>query len=219
MVCFMHHMRGHHSLAFLLCWYCTVCTLISLPWLSACNFPGCVSFRQLLFRLTRLTKFVWQKSSGFLISEMITIFCLAHACPSEEDEEDEVKHEILKESIMRRTDVIKKFDKTGKQHPEVVGKNPTEPKQPVNDEEPELVVPGTLLFICGGQPIQRPENTGKSQGREGHVLLKGHPGTGFGPIILSGNMLTDHKCENVYYALRDVLKGLPKSGDTGRLFL
>ncbi|CAK9214810.1 unnamed protein product [Sphagnum jensenii] len=101
----------------------------------------------------------------------------------------------------------------------VVGKNPTEPKQPVNDEEAELLVPGTLLFICGGQPIQRPENTGKSQGREGHVLLRGHPGTGFGPIILSGNMLTDHKCENVYYALRDVLKGLPKSGDTGRLFL
>lgn len=84
------------------------------------------------------------------------------------------------------------------------------------DEHPELWVPGSLLLICGGQAPTNADGA-KSVGREGHVLLKGHEGTQFGRIVLSSTMLSDHKCISIYYALRDVLKGLPKTGGSDKL--
>lgn len=86
------------------------------------------------------------------------------------------------------------------------------------DEHPELRVPGLLLLICGGQAPTNEDGT-KSTEREGHILLKGHDGTQFGRIVLSSTMLSDHKCRSIYYALRDVLKGLPKTGGSDKLSL
>lgn len=87
------------------------------------------------------------------------------------------------------------------------------------DEHPELCVPGLLLLVCGGRPISGADDSEKSAGREGHVLLKGYDGTQFGRIVLSSTMLSDHKCVSIYYALRDVLKGLPKTGGSDKLSL
>jgi hypothetical protein len=41
------------------------------------------------------------------------------------------------------------------------------------------------------------------------TLWKRHPGEHFERIVLPGNIISDHKCDSHYYALRDVLKGLP----------
>lgn len=90
-------------------------------------------------------------------------------------------------------------------------KPPKEERKPGDDEHPELWVPGELLLVCGGRAPEGKEL------REGHVLLKGHEGTQFGRIVLSSTMLSDHKCISIYYALRDVLKGLPKTGGSDKL--
>uniref|UniRef100_A0A7I4CAW7 Fungal lipase-type domain-containing protein n=1 Tax=Physcomitrium patens TaxID=3218 RepID=A0A7I4CAW7_PHYPA len=86
----------------------------------------------------------------------------------------------------------------------------------IKDEHPELWVPGLLLLIYGGRT---PTDVDQKEfaGREGHVLLKGQDGTQFGRIVLSSTMLSDHKCISIYYALRDVLKGLPKTGGSNKL--
>lgn len=90
-------------------------------------------------------------------------------------------------------------------------KPPKEERKPGDDEHPELWVPGELLLVCGGRAPEGKEL------REGHVLLKGQVGTQFGRIVLSSTMLSDHKCISIYYALRDVLKGLPKTGGSDKL--
>ncbi|XP_031503115.1 uncharacterized protein LOC116266150 isoform X1 [Nymphaea colorata] len=72
----------------------------------------------------------------------------------------------------------------------------------------ELFLPGKLYHLrrnvetsaIGGDAI------------EYYTLWKGHPGVHFRNIVLSSNLISDHKCDNHYYALRDVLKGLPSSG-------
>lgn len=100
------------------------------------------------------------------------------------------------------------------------GPEPRELKEGVKaeDEHPELWVPGLLLLICGGRAPTNEDGV-KSAGREGHILLKGQDGTQFGRIVLSSTMLSDHKCISIYYALRDVLKGLPKTGGSDKLSL
>ncbi|KAJ7543020.1 hypothetical protein O6H91_09G022400 [Diphasiastrum complanatum] len=82
-------------------------------------------------------------------------------------------------------------------------------KQAVNPTEKleQLFCPG-LLFHVTGRPCPRLFDNGITETREGCVLVKGHPGTRFGRIILSGTMFSDHKCDSYYYSLRDVLKGL-----------
>lgn len=47
--------------------------------------------------------------------------------------------------------------------------------------------------------------------KDGFVLVEGSEGSNFGRIVLTGSLLSDHKCDNHLYALRDVLKGLPVS--------
>ncbi|KAK9160691.1 hypothetical protein Syun_007032 [Stephania yunnanensis] len=44
-----------------------------------------------------------------------------------------------------------------------------------------------------------------------YTLWKRVPGEHFQRIVLSSNLISDHRCDNHYYALRDVLKGLPHS--------
>ncbi|CAA6655504.1 unnamed protein product [Spirodela intermedia] len=74
----------------------------------------------------------------------------------------------------------------------------------------ELFVPGTMYYL------KRTVDTGGGSGggKRGeccYSLWEREPGEHFQKIILSGNLISDHKCDSHYYALRDVLKGLPAS--------
>lgn len=127
--------------------------------------------------------------------------------------------EKLEKNVEEVTKKLLEKEKPGETPPTQVAKGGRKPGQELREEteeeeHPELWVPGKLLLICGGRaPGANSEDGAKSgAGREGHVLLKGHDGTQFGRIVLSSTMLSDHKCISIYYALRDVLKGLPKSG-------
>ena len=73
----------------------------------------------------------------------------------------------------------------------------------------ELFVPGSVYYLK--------RNTGihSESSREFFTLLKRHPGEHFQRIVLSSNLISDHKCDSHYYALRDVLKGLPGPDDEG----
>ncbi|MED6198114.1 hypothetical protein PIB30_062932 [Stylosanthes scabra] len=80
-------------------------------------------------------------------------------------------------------------------------------------EETKPVVPEEL-FIPGSVYYLR-RNLESKNGADFFTLFKRQPGEHFQKIILSGNLITDHKCDSHYYALRDVLKGLPWSGEEG----
>lgn len=73
----------------------------------------------------------------------------------------------------------------------------------------ELFVPGTVFFI------KRNVDTQAGISREFFTLWKRHSGEHFERIVLSGNIISDHKCDSHYYALRDVVKGLPGPDDQG----
>ncbi|OAY67371.1 Sn1-specific diacylglycerol lipase alpha [Ananas comosus] len=72
-------------------------------------------------------------------------------------------------------------------------------------ESEELFAPGTLYYI----KRQIDDISGSLKSIESYTLWKRHPGEHFERILLSGNLISDHKCDNHYYALRDVLKSLP----------
>ncbi|XP_009354926.2 uncharacterized protein LOC103946032 isoform X1 [Pyrus x bretschneideri] len=110
----------------------------------------------------------------------------------------------------------------------IIKKIPTAPGVPLNDREvtdnagaiksggaackvpEELFVPGTVYCLKRNVDAR----TGSSGSRrEYFTLWKRHPGEHFQRIVLSSNIITDHKCVSHYYALRDVLKGLPTSDD------
>lgn len=75
----------------------------------------------------------------------------------------------------------------------------------------ELFVPGTVYYLK--RDVDTNTRSSDSRGREFFTLLKRHPGEHFQKIILSGNLISAHKCDNHLYALRDVTKGLPGSKD------
>lgn len=83
--------------------------------------------------------------------------------------------------------------------------------KPIETAQEELFAPGTLFHIRGRCVAIAGEKT--TGGRESCTLWKGYPDEHFGRIVLSDTMLSDHKCDSHYYALRDILKGLPKSDD------
>jgi hypothetical protein len=130
--------------------------------------------------------------------------CVNNSSPDSEGEKLEKNVEEVAKKVLEKTD-----------KPALP---PLKEETKAEDEHPELRVPGLLLLICGGQAPTNEDGT-KSAGREGHILLKGHDGTQFGRIVLSSTMLSDHKCRSIYYALRDVLKGLPKTGGSDKLSL
>ncbi|CAH2058367.1 unnamed protein product [Thlaspi arvense] len=71
----------------------------------------------------------------------------------------------------------------------------------------ELYVPGAVYYL-----MRNLRGNPKSASRkrvEYFSLWKRDPGQHFQRILLSGNFITDHKCDSHYYALRDVLKGFP----------
>jgi len=63
--------------------------------------------------------------------------------------------------------------------------------------------------------IKRNLGSKKDVGKEFFTLYKREPGEHFQKIFFSGNFITDHRCDTHYYALRDVLKGLPWCGEEG----
>ncbi|KAK1313803.1 hypothetical protein QJS10_CPA06g00271 [Acorus calamus] len=73
----------------------------------------------------------------------------------------------------------------------------------------ELFSPGTLYFLKKNIDA----GSGSIKSRDSYTLWKRNPGEHFQRILLSSNFISDHKCDNHYYALRDVLKGLPASDD------
>lgn len=73
----------------------------------------------------------------------------------------------------------------------------------------ELFIPGTVYCL------KRNMDSQTEGGKQYFTLLKRHPSEHFQRIILSGNWFSDHKCDSHYYALRDVLKGLPWCGEEG----
>ncbi|KAF3320249.1 Sn1-specific diacylglycerol lipase beta [Carex littledalei] len=70
----------------------------------------------------------------------------------------------------------------------------------------ELFVPGTTYFL----KREMEEASSSNRSTEIYSLWKRNPGEHFKRIMLSGNFISDHKCESHYYALRDVLKSLPR---------
>lgn len=75
-------------------------------------------------------------------------------------------------------------------------------------DDPELFVPGTLYIL------KRNTNArSKGNSADCFTLWKRHSGEHFQRIRLSDNIISDHKCDSHYYALRDVLKGLPGPTD------
>ncbi|KAJ6306528.1 hypothetical protein OIU78_021778 [Salix suchowensis] len=71
----------------------------------------------------------------------------------------------------------------------------------------ELFVPGSVYYLK--RDINTDTHTISGRGMEFFTLWKRHPGEHFQRIVLPGNIISDHKCDSHYYALRDVLKGLP----------
>ncbi|KAG4396906.1 hypothetical protein AAZX31_10G033500 [Glycine max] len=72
----------------------------------------------------------------------------------------------------------------------------------------ELFIPGTVYYLKRNLASQ-------NVGKDFFTLYKREPGEHFQKVIFSGNFITDHRCDSHYYALRDVLKGLPWCGKEG----
>lgn len=100
--------------------------------------------------------------------------------------------------ISKQTDVIRKKENAALMHE-------------------ELFVPGTVYYLKRNTDTQT--NTSKgSKAKEYFTLWKLQPGQHFQTILLSSNVISDHKCESHYYALRDVIKGLPGSSSDDGIF-
>ncbi|KAK0582255.1 hypothetical protein LWI29_023454 [Acer saccharum] len=77
----------------------------------------------------------------------------------------------------------------------------------------ELFVPGTVYYLK--RNVDSRSSSSYSGSTEFFTLWKRHPGEHFQRIVLSSNLFSDHKCDSHFYALRDVLKGLPGSDNEG----
>ncbi|CAN0898364.1 Diacylglycerol lipase-beta [Linum grandiflorum] len=73
----------------------------------------------------------------------------------------------------------------------------------------ELFVPGSVYYLK--RNIDTSSSRSGERGLEYFTLLKRRPGEHFQKIVLSNNIISDHKCDSHQYALRDVLKGLSVS--------
>lgn len=87
-----------------------------------------------------------------------------------------------------------------------------EASTPVKKEETTSSIKGEELFVPGALYYLKRNMVGDE---ELFTLLKRHSGEHFYRLLLSSNLLNDHKCETHIYALRDVLKGLPSSSEDG----
>ncbi|XP_010679220.2 uncharacterized protein LOC104894639 isoform X3 [Beta vulgaris subsp. vulgaris] len=81
----------------------------------------------------------------------------------------------------------------------------------------ELFVPGTVYYLKRNSDTRSSSSKG-SKAKDYFTLWKWQPGQHFQTVLLSSNMIVDHKCESHYYALRDVIKGLPRSSSDEGIF-
>ncbi|KAE8673113.1 LOB domain-containing protein 16-like [Hibiscus syriacus] len=72
-----------------------------------------------------------------------------------------------------------------------------------------LFVPGTVYYLK--RNVETDAGSGDNRGQEYFTLWRRNPGEHFQRIVLSNNLISDHRCDSHLYALRDVLKGLPMS--------
>ncbi|XP_058208508.1 uncharacterized protein LOC131321637 [Rhododendron vialii] len=75
------------------------------------------------------------------------------------------------------------------------------------EEVEELFVPGTLYYLK--RNVENNSSSSDHTRRQYFTLWKRDPGEHFQRIMLSNNLISDHKCDSHYYALRDVIKGNP----------
>ncbi|KAI7729376.1 hypothetical protein M8C21_018637 [Ambrosia artemisiifolia] len=76
-------------------------------------------------------------------------------------------------------------------------------------ERPDLACPREELFIPGSVYfLKRKEEQHNGNKVNTYTLWKRHTGEHFQRILLSNNLIADHKCDSHYYALRDVLKDI-----------
>ncbi|CAI9288455.1 unnamed protein product [Lactuca saligna] len=68
----------------------------------------------------------------------------------------------------------------------------------------ELFIPGSVYFL------KRKEEKHNGNRFNSFTLWKRNSGEHFERILLSNNLISDHKCDSHYYALRDVLKAIPR---------
>ncbi|KMZ68616.1 hypothetical protein ZOSMA_235G00230 [Zostera marina] len=80
-------------------------------------------------------------------------------------------------------------------------------------ETEELYVPGILFYLKKHMDI----DDGKQKCGVTYSLWKMQAHELVQRILLLGNLINDHKCDNHYYALREVLKGLPSASDVNNL--
>ncbi|KAJ8440791.1 hypothetical protein Cgig2_000679 [Carnegiea gigantea] len=91
----------------------------------------------------------------------------------------------------------------------------------MNEEKPasftheELFVPGTVYYLKRNTETQKDGSNKGSKNIEYYTLWKRDFEQHFQRILLSSNLISAHKCDSHYYALRDVLKGLPASSSEG----
>lgn len=75
------------------------------------------------------------------------------------------------------------------------------------EEFGELFVPGTLYYLK--RNVENSSSSSDHTRRQYFTLWRRDPGEHFQRIMLSNNLISDHKCDSHYYALRDVIKGNP----------
>ncbi|ONK79484.1 uncharacterized protein A4U43_C01F6830 [Asparagus officinalis] len=125
------------------------------------------------------------------------------------------------QDVARRLSDYTKFRKMSATSDISISNNPVSlPKKPESEAKivlnnleeatpEELFTPGAFYYLK--RDIE--EGSGSVRSRESYSLWKRNPGEHFQRILLSGNLISDHKCDSHYYALRDVLKSLPASDD------
>ncbi|KAI4340200.1 hypothetical protein MLD38_025062 [Melastoma candidum] len=90
--------------------------------------------------------------------------------------------------------------------------NDNTPDTPKKPELPvELFVPGSVYYLRREMTDTSSSISGVVKGSESFTLWRRNPGDHFQRIVLSSNLISDHKCDSHYYALRDVLKSIPAS--------
>lgn len=87
-------------------------------------------------------------------------------------------------------------------------------ERPASTIPEELFVPGTVYYL---KRNLENHNSSSGDGKRGDIftLWKRNPGEHFQRMLLSSNFISDHRCDSHYYALKDVLKGLPRSASQG----
>ncbi|CAN1766521.1 Diacylglycerol lipase-beta [Linum perenne] len=117
----------------------------------------------------------------------------------------------LKPSIANAGSNAKEGQSTSRSSRENIDSKENEPRN-TNTVPAELFVPGCVYYLKRNVDTSSGSRSGE-RGLEYFTLLKRRPGEHFQKIVLSNNIISDHKCDSHQFALRDVLKGLSAARD------